>query len=69
MEQFRFPETRIGLTRKFACGPNVYLSVNAKPNGEPGEVFVKIVKGGSTLSGLMHAWAITISAALRRGVP
>ena len=69
MNEFRFPETRSGLTRKFACGPNVYLTVNAMPNGQPGEVFVKIGKRGSTLSGLMHAWAMTISAALQRGVP
>lgn len=69
MEKYRFPDTREGLTRKFICGADVYLTVNPLPDGQPGEVFVKIGKRGSTLSGLMHAWAITISAALQRGVP
>jgi hypothetical protein len=66
---FRFPETRIGLTRTFNCGLYVYLTVNAKPDGEPGEVFVKCGKEGSTISGLVQAWVVTISAALQRGVP
>ena len=69
MEQFRFPATRSGLTRKFDCGLDVYITVNAMPNGEPAEVFVKLGKQGSTVSGLMQAWAVTISAALQRGVP
>ena len=64
-----FPETRTGLTRKFECGLDVYLTVNMAPNGEPGEVFVKLGKQGSTVSGLMQAWAVTISAALQRDVP
>ncbi len=67
--QFQFPDARKGLTRKFICGPDVYLTVNPLPNGEPGEIFVKLAKQGSTLSGLMQAWAVTISAALQRGVP
>lgn len=68
MDNFQFPQTRRGLTRKIQCGPDVYLTVNAKPNGELGEVFVRIAKQGSTVSGLMQAWVITISAALQRGV-
>ncbi len=43
--------------------------MNLKPDGEPGEVFVKLGKQGSTVSGLMQAWAVTISTALQRGVP
>ena len=69
MENYQFPMTRTGLTRKFDCGLDVYLTVNVKPNGEPGEVFIKLGKQGSTVSGLMQAWAVTISAALQRGVP
>ena len=69
MEQHQFPATRSGLTRKFTCGLDVYVTVNLKPDGEPGEVFVKLGKQGSTVSGLMQAWAVTISAALQRGVP
>lgn len=51
-----------------SCGLKVYLTVNAKPDVEPGEVFVKLGKQGSTVSGLMQAWVVTISAALQRGV-
>ena len=69
MNEFRFAPLRAGLTRKFECGLDVYLTVNPKPDGEPGEIFVKLGKQGSTVSGLMQAWAITISAALQRGVP
>ena len=56
MEKYRFPGRRQGLTRKFICGADVYLTVNPLPDGQPGEVLVKIGKRGSTLSGLMHAW-------------
>ncbi len=69
MEQHHFSATRHGLTRKFNCGLDVYLTVNLKPDGEPGEVFVKLGKPGTTVSGLMQAWAVTISVALQRGVP
>ena len=69
MEQYRFPKTRPGLTRKFNCGLDVYLTVNANPDGEPCEVFLKLGKQGSTVSGLVQAWVVTISAALQRGVP
>ena len=69
MAEFRFPETRHGLTRKFRCGLDVYLTVNATADGDPGEVFIKLGKQGSTVSGLMQAFAVTVSAALQRGVP
>lgn len=68
MERHQFPPTRSGLTRKFNCGLDVYLTVNAKPDGEPAEIFVKLGKQGTTVSGLMQAWAVTVSAALQRGV-
>jgi len=69
MEQYQFQTTRTGRTRKIVCGAEVYLTVNLMENGNVGEVFVKVGKAGSTLSGLMHALATTISAALQRGVP
>jgi len=69
MQEYRFPDTRYGLTRKFNCGLDAYLTVNAEPDGEPGELFVKLGKQGTTVSCLMQAWAVTVSAALQRGVP
>lgn len=65
---YRFPATRTGLTRKIQCGLDIYLTVNARPDGSPGEVFVRLGKQGSTVSGLVQAWAVTLSAALQRGV-
>ena len=68
-EDYRFPDVRLGLTRKVTVGGfDLYLTVNTLPDGSPGEVFVKLGKQGSTLSGLMQGWAITVSAALQRGV-
>jgi ribonucleoside-diphosphate reductase alpha chain len=30
-----------------------YLTVGLYPNGEPGEIFMRMAKGGSTIAGLM----------------
>jgi ribonucleoside-diphosphate reductase alpha chain len=38
-------------------------------NGEPGEIFVRMAKEGSTISGLMDSFATAISLALQYGVP
>jgi ribonucleoside-diphosphate reductase alpha chain len=37
--------------------------------GRPGEVFLKVAKQGSTLSGIMDAFAISVSLGLQYGVP
>lgn len=66
---YRFEATRAGVTRKIRCGLDIYLTVNARPDGSAGEVFVRLGKQGSTVSGLVQAWAVTLSAALRQGVP
>ena len=39
------------------------------PDGQPGEIFLKMAKEGSTVSGLMDSLAISISLALQYGVP
>ena len=69
MERSHFPDKRHGLTRKFNCGLDVYLTVNPLPDGQPGELFVKLGKQGMTVSGLIQAWAVTVSTALQHGVP
>ncbi|HWD25398.1 MAG TPA: ribonucleoside-diphosphate reductase, partial [Acidimicrobiales bacterium] len=38
-------------------------------DGTPGEVFMKVSKQGSTLSGVMDAFAIAVSLGLQHGVP
>ena len=39
------------------------------PDGQPGEIFLKMAKEGSTVSGLMDAFATTVSVSLQYGVP
>ncbi len=46
-----------------------YVTVGEYPDGRPGEVFVKVSKQGSTLSGVMDAFAIAVSLGLQHGVP
>ncbi len=46
-----------------------YVIVGEYPDGRPGEIFVKVSKQGSTLAGIMDAFAIAISHGLQYGVP
>ncbi len=66
----RLPDERVSLTHKFeVAGHEGYLSVGYYDHGEPGEIFIKMAKEGSTISGLMDAFATAISIALQHGVP
>ncbi len=46
-----------------------YVTVGEYEDGRPGEVFMKVSKQGSTLSGIMDAFAIAVSLGLQHGVP
>jgi ribonucleoside-diphosphate reductase alpha chain len=46
-----------------------YITVGMYEDGSPGEVFMKMAKQGSTVSGLMDSLAICMSLALQYGVP
>ena len=46
-----------------------YITVGLYPDGQPGEIFLKMAKEGSTVSGLMDSFATTVSVALQYGVP
>ena len=46
-----------------------YATVGEFEDGRPGEVFLKVAKQGSTLSGVMDAFAIAMSLGLQYGVP
>jgi len=64
------PDTRPAITHKFSvAGQEGYAIVGTYEDGTPGELFVKISKEGSTLSGVFDAFAIAISLALQAGVP
>jgi len=46
-----------------------YVTVGEFEDGRPGEVFMRVSKQGSTLSGVMDAFAISVSLGLQHGVP
>jgi ribonucleoside-diphosphate reductase alpha chain len=66
----RLPEERASITHKFGIGGHEgYITVGLYPTGQPGEIFIRMAKEGSTVSGLMDAFATSISIALQHGVP
>ncbi|UWZ86526.1 vitamin B12-dependent ribonucleotide reductase [Occallatibacter riparius] len=65
----RLQEERASVTHKFSiAGHEGYITVGLYPNGQPGEIFIKMAKEGSTVSGLMDSFATAISLALQHGV-
>jgi ribonucleoside-diphosphate reductase alpha chain len=66
----RLPAERTAITHKFdIAGHEGYITVGLYPDGQPGEIFLKMAKEGSTVSGLMDTFATTVSVALQYGVP
>jgi ribonucleoside-diphosphate reductase alpha chain len=64
------PATRESLTHKFSIGGHEgYLTIGLHEDGRPGEVFLKISKEGSTISGLCQAYCRAFSLALQYGLP
>ena len=64
------PVERDSVTHKFSVGGHEgYLTVGMYPDGRAGEIFIKMSKEGSTLSGVMDGLALTISLGLQYGVP
>jgi ribonucleoside-diphosphate reductase alpha chain len=67
----RMPDERTSVTHKFSiAGHEGYLHIGLYPDTQmPGEIFITMAKQGSTISGLMDAFATSISLALQYGVP
>ncbi|MGH8734434.1 MAG: hypothetical protein ACREVB_12170, partial [Burkholderiales bacterium] len=66
----KLPDERKSYTHKFdIAGHEGYITVGLYDDGRPGEIFVKINKEGSTVSGLTDAVAKLASIALQYGVP
>ncbi|MGB8541336.1 MAG: vitamin B12-dependent ribonucleotide reductase [Candidatus Acidiferrales bacterium] len=66
----KLPNERDSITHKFSIGGHEgYLTVGKYEDGQPGEIFIKMAKEGSTLSGIMDAFALSVSIALQYGVP
>jgi ribonucleoside-diphosphate reductase alpha chain len=66
----KMPVERASVTHKFSVGGHEgYITVGMYEDGRPGEIFIKMSKEGSTLSGVMDGLALTISLGLQYGVP
>jgi ribonucleoside-diphosphate reductase alpha chain len=66
----KMPYERASVTHKFSVsGHEGYVTVGMYEDGRPGEVFIKMAKEGSTLSGIMDGLALTVSLGLQYGVP
>jgi ribonucleoside-diphosphate reductase alpha chain len=66
----RLPDERRAVTHKYqVAGHEGYITVGLYPDGQPGELFLKMAKEGSTVSGLMDTLATMTSLALQYGVP
>jgi ribonucleoside-diphosphate reductase alpha chain len=66
----RLPDERRSVTHKFSiAGHEGYITVGLYDDGQPGEIFIRMAKGGSVISGLMDSFATSTSIALQYGVP
>jgi ribonucleoside-diphosphate reductase alpha chain len=66
----RLPADRPAICHKFdVAGHEGYLHVGFHEDGTPGEIFIKMAKEGSTVSGLMDTIGVLTSMALQYGVP
>ena len=66
----KLPDERRSITHKFSInGHEGYITVGVYDDGQPGEIFLVMAKEGSTISGLMDAFATMVSLSLQYGVP
>ncbi len=66
----KLDDERQAVTHKFSIsGHEGYLTIGLYADGQPGEIFLRMAKEGSTVSGLMDTIATMTSIALQYGVP
>jgi ribonucleoside-diphosphate reductase alpha chain len=66
----KLPRTRSSRTFEFRVADcKGFVTVGEYEDGRPGEIFVRVSKQGSTLAGIMDAFAISVSHGLQYGVP
>ena len=66
----KLPRTRMSRTFEFRVADcKGFATVGEYADGRPGEIFLTVSKQGSTLSGIMDAFAKSISYGLQYGVP
>ena len=69
-EREKLPRTRRSRTFSFRVADcHGYMTVGEYDDGRPGEIFLTVAKQGSTLAGIMDAFAISVSHGLQYGVP
>ncbi|WP_420638432.1 vitamin B12-dependent ribonucleotide reductase [Candidatus Poriferisocius sp.] len=66
----RLPRTRTSRTFEFRVADcKGFATVGEYEDGRPGEIFLRVSKQGSTLAGVMDAFAMAVSHGLQYGVP
>ncbi|HYL50684.1 MAG TPA: vitamin B12-dependent ribonucleotide reductase [Acidimicrobiia bacterium] len=66
----KLPKVRSAKTFSFRVADcHGYVTVGEYEDGRPGELFLQVAKQGSTLAGIMDAFAISVSHGLQYGVP
>lgn len=66
----RLTDERTAVVHHFSVGGHEgYLIVGLYENGQPGEIFIRMAKAGSTIAGLMDSFGIAVSLALQYRVP
>lgn len=70
----RLPDTRRGVIKKVKLFTeqgdiDLFININRYEDGDCAEVFVSLGKQGSTLQGMVDAWAMMVSIALQHGTP
>ena len=66
----KLPRNRTSRTFEFRVADcKGFVTVGEYDDGRPGEIFLRISKQGSTLAGIMDAFAISVSYGLQYGVP
>lgn len=63
------PVTRESVTHKFCINRHEgYLTIGLYDDGRPGEIFIKMAKEGSTISGMCQAFCRAFSLAIQHGL-
>jgi len=63
------PATRESITHKFSIARHEgYLTIGLYADGTPGEIFIKMAKEGSTISGMAQAFCRAFSLAMQYGL-
>ncbi len=66
----RLPDERRSITHKFEIANHQgYITVGLYEDGAPGEIFLRMGRESGAISGIVDAFAVSISLALQYGMP